>query len=102
MLCLKLQEEFASYLKSKAESVNQPVPTEQQIADAFEKLDEDENDSLSPSEMKGMLVGIKAAQEKRMNEAFVSFDQDRDGFLSKVIVTFESRGGAKSFPSNFI
>lgn len=79
------KDEFISYMKIRSKSENlKVIPSDKEASEAFEKLDTDDDEMLSLEEMMGMFDEVKREQEKRIKEAFRSFDKDADGFLAEV------------------
>ncbi len=70
-------------MRSKSEN-SKAIPSDKEASDAFAKLDTNDDDLLSLEEMMGMFDEVKREQEKRIIEAFRSFDKDADGYLAMV------------------
>lgn len=70
-------------IRNKSEN-SKAMPSDKEASEAFAKLDTDDDDLLSLEEMMGMFDEVKREQEKRIMEAFRSFDKDADGFLAMV------------------
>lgn len=84
---LSQQHEFREHLEFEAERLNLPMPTEEQVEDGFDKLDENDDGKLSPQELKD---AMKEYQGKEMlnkaDAAFDGFDTNKDGILNMASV----------------